>query len=212
MLKDFLMLKISTFFLFILISLTCLSQELQSGDVLLISFNCYECRVIESETNSPFSHSGVVFRNKDNNLYVAQSLGSVNVVSLDEFLSHRRPFSKVSVYRPIKFYNFTAQEYSDLAKTMSEIFYLDFFGLKFDSKFLWNNVDESGNELLYCSEFVSKFLDQFLDSQTIPYPLSFKKNIEYWSKYFKGTIPEGELGNSPGSFVNDTRFKFLKSF
>jgi hypothetical protein len=77
--------------------------------------------------------------------------------------------------------------------------------------FLWNNVDEKGNELLYCSEFVSKFLDRFLNLPTIPYPLSFKKNFQYWNGYFKGKIPEGELGNSPAFFSTDERFEFLKS-
>jgi hypothetical protein len=205
------MFKFIVIFLLFIISNFGFAEELQSGDVILISFNCYECRVIESETNSTFSHSGVVIRGKDDSLYVLQSLGSVISVPLGQFLKNKRPLSKISVYRPRLFSNFTSIEYLKLTQEMLEVFDRDFLGLKFDSNYLWDNLDENGNELLYCSEFVAKFLDKFLNIPTVPYPLSFNKNYEYWYKYFNGKIPEGVLGNSPNSFTNDPRFEFLLS-
>jgi len=73
------------FIILLLLPINCFALELQSGDVLLISFNCYECRVIESETNSTFSHSGVVITSMDKEISVAQSLGSVGLFSLENF-------------------------------------------------------------------------------------------------------------------------------
>jgi hypothetical protein len=183
--------------------------ELQNGDVLLISFNCYECRVIESETNSQFSHSGVVLKNENEEIRVGQSLGFVALYPLDQFLKNRTPGSLVSVYRPKEFIHLSSAEKNSLEERMLSVFNYAFKGLPFDSRYLWNNFDEKGRELLYCSEFIAKFLDHFLNQPTIPYPLTYKKHEDYWMKYFKGDIPEGVLGNSPASFSHDSRFTFI---
>lgn len=178
--------------------------SLQSGDVVLISFNCYECRVIESETESTFSHSGVVVKDEFGNLKIAQSLGVVALYNPEDFLKNRTPNTKAYVYRAHELI-----ESHDLDKKMLDVFNLDFKGILFDSKYLWNNYDSKGRELLYCSEFIAKFLDHFLSTPTIPFPLTYQKNYTYWFKYFKGNIPEGELGNSPVSFSKDPRFYFV---
>lgn len=183
--------------------------ELKSGDVLLISFNCYECRVIESETNSKFSHSGVIVKNEQNELRVAQSLGAVALYPMEQFLKKITPGSTVSVYRPRQFIDLNSAEQKNLDHKMLEIFNAVFKGAPFDMRYIWDNFDKAGRELLYCSEFVAKFLDHFLNTPTIPYPLTYKKNEQYWSQYFKGDIPEGVLGNSPASFAHDDRFIFV---
>ncbi|MFA6235689.1 MAG: YiiX/YebB-like N1pC/P60 family cysteine hydrolase [Bacteriovorax sp.] len=201
-----------TFFLISSILLCLFSAEafeLQSGDVLLISFNCYECRVIESETNSKFSHSGVVVKNEHKEIRIGQSLGLVALYPVADFVKNKTPGTGVSVYRPKELLNLNADEQSELDKRMLETFNLDFKGLLFDSRYIWDNYDSKGREMLYCSEFIAKFLDRFLYSPTIPYPLTYKKNEEYWFKYFKGNIPEGALGNSPASFSHDDRFIFI---
>lgn len=184
-------------------------SSLNSGDVLLISFNCYECRVIESETNSLFSHSGVIVKNEKKEIRVGQSIGFVALYSVDEFLKNKTPGTLVSVYRPKEFIHLTGAEQSSLEQRMLETFNLNFKGAPFDVRYIWNNFDRQGRELLYCSEFIAKFLDHFLGAPTIPFPLSYKKNEQYWFKYFKGDIPEGTLGNSPASFTKDDRFVFL---
>lgn len=176
------------------------------GDILLISFNCYECRVIESETNSNFSHSGVVVKDDQGNIKIAQSLGMVALYKPEDFLKNRTPNSKAFVFRPIEIENLHSPSFD---AHMLDVFNNDFKGALFDSKYLWDNFDSNGRELLYCSEFIAKFLDHFLSKPTVPYPLTYKKNFDYWNKYFKGDIPEGVLGNSPASFSKDSRFKFI---
>jgi len=202
-----------TFILFFAFSFLFLKQtfalDLQSGDVLLISFNCYECRVIESETNSKFSHSGVVIKNENGEIRIGQSLGFVALYPIDQFLKNRTPGTSVSVYRPKEFLKKSPAEMADLESNMISVFNSAFKGLPFDVRYLWNNYDAKGRELLYCSEFIAKFLDHFLNQPTVPYPLTYKKNEAYWLNYFKGDIPEGVLGNSPASFSHDDRFTFV---
>jgi hypothetical protein len=183
--------------------------ELKSGDVLLISFNCYECRVIESETNSLFSHSGIVIKNEQNEIRIGQSLGFVALYPIEQFLKNRTPGTSVSVYRPKQFIDLDLADQIILNHQMLAIFNSDFLGAPFDARYEWDNYDELGRELLYCSEFIAKFIDHFLDTPTIPYKLTYKKNESYWFKYFKGKIPEGVLGNSPASFSYDDRFVFI---
>jgi Permuted papain-like amidase enzyme, YaeF/YiiX, C92 family len=186
--------------------------DLKAGDVLLISFNCYECRVIESETNSKFSHSGVIIKNDLGQIQVGQSLGRVALYPLDQFLKNKTPGTNISVYRPKEFQNLNISERNSLEKKMLKVFNSQFNGAPFDSKYLWNNYDDQGRELLYCSEFIAKFLDHFLSEATVPFPLTYQKNEAYWLQYFKGEIPQGELGNSPASFSHDDRFIFLGTF
>ncbi len=183
--------------------------DLQNGDVLLISFNCYECKVIESETNSKFSHSGVVIKNEAHQIQIAQSLGFVALYPLDNFLKNITPGSNVAVFRPKEFQKMDLADKNSLEERMLNVFNSTFKGAPFDEAYKWNNFDKLGRELLYCSEFIAKFLDHFLDTATIPYPLTYKKNESYWLKYFKGVIPEGELGNSPAAFSRDDRFIFI---
>ncbi len=183
--------------------------DLQNGDVLLISFNCYECRVIESETNSKFSHSGVVIKDENHQIRIGQSLGFVALYPLDQFLKNKTPGTNVSVYRPKEFLKLSVADKASLEERMLNIFNSTYKGAPFDEKYLWNNFDSKGRELLYCSEFIAKFLDHFLSTATVPYPLTYTKNEDYWKQYFKGAIPEGELGNSPSSFSHDDRFTFV---
>lgn len=196
-------------FTFLFSSFSAFAFDLQNGDVLLISFNCYECRVIESETNSRFSHSGVIIKNENHEIRVGQSLGFVALYPLDQFLKNKTPGTAVAVYRPKEFFHLSTAQSATLEDKMLSIFNTVFKGLPFDERYLWNNFDSKGRELLYCSEFIAKFLDHFLGAPTIPYPLTYKKNEAYWLQYFKGNIPEGELGNSPFSFSQDDRFIFV---
>ena len=97
-----------TLIIFLLVSLStnCFGltiNDLQTGDVVLLSLNCMECRVIESETNSLFSHSGVVVKDQDNIVRIAQSLGSVALFSFADFTRNITPKTFVLVYRPREF-------------------------------------------------------------------------------------------------------------
>ena len=184
-------------------------NDLRGGDVVALSLNCYECRMIESETDSAFSHSGVVIIDELGRTRIAQSLGKLDHFSFVDFTKNSTPGSKVSVFRPKQFKNLNSQDRALLEKSMLDLFNEKFKNAPFDSKYLWNNFNSKGVEILYCSEFIAKFLDHFLMQKTIPLPISYKKNYQYWLTYFKGIVPEGELGNSPASFSRDARFEFV---
>lgn len=183
--------------------------ELKAGDILLVSLNCYGCRVIESETNSKFSHSGIVIKNELNEIRIGQSLGFVALYPIEQFLKNKTPGTVVSVYRPKEFLNLKLEFQKSLEQKMLHVFNTYFKGAPFDSRYIWDNFDQEGRELLYCSEFIAKYIDHFLNSPTIPYPLTYNKNFDYWFKYFNGDIPEGTPGNSPASFSYDERFIFV---
>ena len=183
--------------------------NLQTGDVLLISLNCYECRMIESETDSAFSHSGVVVIDENNRVRIAQSLGRLDHFSIDDFKKNITPGTALSVYRPREFTSLAPEKLKLLQKNMLDIFKSNFRGAPFDSDYEWNNFNSNGVELLYCSEFIAKFLDFFLSKKTIPAPLSYIKHHDYWMQYFKGHVPDNVLGNSPASFSRDSRFVFV---
>lgn len=184
-------------------------SDLHGGDVVTLSLNCYECRMIESETESAFSHSGVVIIDEQGRTRIAQSLGRLDHFSLAEFTKNMTPGTKVHVYRPRELKGPDKQSRTMLEKSMLDIFNEKYKNAPFDSKYLWNNFNSKGVELLYCSEFIAKFLDHFLSQKTVPFPISYKKHYAYWLTYFKGIVPEGELGNSPASFSRDARFEFI---
>ncbi len=203
--------------IFIFIVLFCFSsaisalelRDLEGGDVVLLSLNCYECRMIESETESTFSHSGVVIIDELGTKKIAQSLGRLDKFSLADFTKNKTPGTKVHVYRPRDFKNLHKFERLNLEKSMLDTFNEKYKNAPFDSKYLWNNFTSNGVELLYCSEFIAKFLDHFLTKKTVPFPISYKKHFDYWQTYFKGIVPEGEIGNSPAAFSRDARFEFI---
>lgn len=197
------------FFILFFLSFSLSAFELQSGDIILISFNCYECRVIEDETNSPFSHSGVILLNDKKEVMVAQSLQKVRLSTLSEFLNNKTPGTKAAIYRPLEFEK--KNDLGLLSQKMFEVFNQDYRDLPFDSDYKWDNFDKNGRESLYCSEFVAKFLDNFLNQKTQLFLLSYQKNYNFWYHYFKGHVPEGELGNSPASLSKDSRFYFIGS-
>lgn len=184
-------------------------SDLRAGDVVLLSLNCYTCRMIESETDSAFSHSGVVVIDETGRTRIAQSLGRLDHFSFVEFTKGITPGTVVHVYRPREFKNLSAKKRMELHQNMIDVFNEKFKNAPFDNKYLWNNFNELGIEQLYCSEFIAKFLDHFLSKKTITFPITYKKNLDYWTKYFKGVVPEGELGNSPVSFARDERFEFI---
>jgi hypothetical protein len=165
--------------------------------------------MIESETDSKFSHSGVVLRDDLGKIRIAQSLGQLNHYNISDFIKKITPGTLVHVYRPKEFSNLSFENTKKLEKNMLDIFNEKFKNAPFDSKYLWNNFNSEGVEILYCSEFIAKFLDHFLAVKTIPFPISYKINFSYWLTYFKGIVPEGELGNSPASFSRDNRFEFI---
>lgn len=165
--------------------------------------------MIESETESLFSHSGVVILDEAGNVKIGQSIGRVAMDSFADFTKNKTPGTFVHVYRPKELSKLSEVQYDKLTMSMLDTFNTQFKGAPFDSKYVWNNYNAKGEELLYCSEFIAKFLDNFLTSKTKLAPISYSKHYDYWYKYFRGNVPVNEMGNSPASFSRDSRFEFI---
>jgi hypothetical protein len=82
----------------------------------------------------------------------------------------------------------------------------NFDGLLYDPEFIWNNFDEAGNEKLYCSEMVTKFLSGYLRIELPMKRMKFDINRDEWIKYFKGPPPDGKWGNAPADFEKSDLF------
>jgi hypothetical protein len=72
-------------------------------------------------------------------------------------------------------------------------------GRGFDDDYLWDNMDENGHELLYCSEMIQKTLNHVLEHPLRPVSLDYSRMWNFWSEYFDGRVPQGLPGNSPAS-------------
>ena len=82
----------------------------------------------------------------------------------------------------------------------------------YDSLFLWDNVDENGNEKMYCSELVFHILKRSLGKKLklTPKNMHFHNQLEFWNRYYQGKIPTGELGLSPADYVKSKDFSILE--
>lgn len=183
----------------LLVSTRLWGQELRSGDLILIELNCWSCALIEEETQSEFSHSGLLLKNPAGEWRVLESLGEVRDVSLQSFLARVRDQDSVLLRRSHESFFFDGEQ-------AWENYEREWKGLPFDSAFLWNNFNDQGDELLYCSEFIAKFLDQYMIMPGTPTPMTYHRNRDAWVRYFGSLPPEGELGNSPASFERDPRW------
>lgn len=173
-------------------SLALPTDQLQTGDIILLDLDCYSCRLIEEQTGGPYSHSGIVLK-YGTKFFVAQSLGSVHHVPLQAFLGFSQ--KPVQVMRP-KNLNFAAKN------ELLDIYQNQFLGLPFDHDYVWDD------EKLYCSEFIYKLLSSVYAFENFrPLPMSFDKNPAQWRGYFGGEPPTGKLGLSPNDFYYSSDFK-----
>ncbi len=180
---------------------------LNAGDILLVPLNCYVCNAIEKETGVPYSHSVVVASttNKLNEAIVYEAWGEVKRTPLSEIFKRAQKGERLFHLRPIEFRQGNISE-SDISAVFKE----KFEGLPFDDEFLWNNADTADKEKLYCSEFVIKFINTFLQNPEPPVPMSFTTLQDFWKKYysqFDQEVPEGELGISPATIYRSNRFE-----
>ncbi|MDD0852377.1 YiiX/YebB-like N1pC/P60 family cysteine hydrolase [Halobacteriovorax sp. GB3] len=172
--------------------------EIKSGDVILLPLNCRSCDVIASETEGNFSHSGVVLRH-EGEFVVLEALSKVRMVPLDKFL-RRTAHSKEAVIMRSKEFELWNQE------ELNAALYFEFSKIEgngFDYAYRWDNYDEQGRELFYCSEFVAKIFNPLLKNGLETYPMDFSKNWEYWYRAFGGNVPQGLPGNSPNELYRD---------
>jgi hypothetical protein len=173
-------------------------SDLRTGDILLQPLNCYLCNVIEKVEESIYSHSAVVVRDNSGEVHLLESLGDVHSVSLSDFLLRTQKHQFVRVLRPREFAAL-GNEW-ELRDRMLETFSVKYRGLGFDHGMLWDNLDITGRELLYCSEFVSKFVNEFLRDPYQTKAMHYDVQRNFWLKYFSGNIPDGKPGIAPSDF------------
>lgn len=177
--------------------------SLKVGDILLQPTDCWSCSLIEAEEETIYSHIGIVLQVSPEVL-VAEALGKVRLVSLAEFHRKTQKDQSVAVLR------YSNSKLADHIETNSSelmtLFKAEFEHLSYDHDFRWNNLDPSGKEKLYCSEFVGKLLQAFVGLESPIKRMHFKKNPDQWFKYFKGNVPDGLWGNSPADFERSEKF------
>ena len=170
---------------------------LKVGDILLQPLHCWSCSLIQAQTKSEYSHIGVVIETNGKSVWVAESFFNVRKITLAEFKSKTQKQSSIKVIRP--FY---------VAHKLSMYYQQFFHGLSYDNKFRWYNSDELG-EKIYCSELVYKLFK--MSGMHIPRinPMKFDINREHWERFFRGDIPDGELGISPEDFNRDKKYTLI---
>jgi Permuted papain-like amidase enzyme, YaeF/YiiX, C92 family len=184
---------------------------LRPGDVLLIDLGCYACRMISATTKSPFNHSGLVVdtdADGDGEVWVAQSLSKTEKIPLSNFLQQVKDRGAIMVRRPIELdqiFQTSQSQFMALSMRLKRVFSREFEGLPFDDAFLWDNSGPDGKELLYCSEMVQKALNKILDDDLMPYPMDFSSHMDFWTRYYRGQVPQGLIGNSPASLEREER-------
>lgn len=179
----------------------------ESGDILLISMPCYLCSVIENETDSEFSHLGIILKT-DTGTFVLDSTGKVQKTKLSAFVDKAKKFSFLKLIRS-KQANLLPDSF-----IMNLVFRVDFEGAPYDPYFLVDNKIGK-RTALYCSEFVKEYFDAFGIKTPDYQPMTFTKNLDIWQKYYEGIkyeIPEGEPGINPESFNQSNLYKSIKSF
>lgn len=199
-----------SFLIFICLSVAR-ADTFAPGDVILLPLKCYLCRAIEIETDSPWSHSGIVLRDEDGRLFVAHAGDKVVRESIEKFWAKSAPGQTPAVFRAYAV-SAICQDKRDCAIFSQKLlarFRDEFEGLPFDRDFRWDNFDESGNEKIYCSELIAKLLSPFVASGLPPRPLTFNRLPDFWNSYFKGQVPEGIPGNAPADFARSPEFESI---
>lgn len=180
-------------------------EKLKSGDIILLPLNCRSCDVIASETEGSFSHSGIYLRKSNGEEVVIEALGSVRVVAYSQFIK-RAPLNKKIGFVRVRELESTSNE--ELFNLIAEKF-SHYQGKGFDHYYLWDNEDENGDELYYCSEFVAKILNEILINKFQTTPMDFTTNWDYWYQAFGGDVPQGMPGNSPNDLYRDALIRHL---
>ncbi len=176
--------------------------ELKVGDVLLQPLDCWACDLIEAEEESIYSHMGIVISTSP--LMIADSRRKVEMQPLEVFNSITEKGQSIRV---IRFQNEEiVSELQKNAESFLTLFKTEFEGLEYDHQFLWNNLNENGEQKLYCSEMVMKLLQAFLGIEPFVKRMHFNRNSDQWARYFHGEIPAGKWGNSPADFERSDLF------
>ena len=187
----------------LVLPLRLMAFDLKVGDVLLQPRDCWSCTLIEEQEGTIYSHMGMVIQ-VEPTVSVIDALGRVKISSFEEFNKGTQKNQKISV---IRLNREDAVDYLQENRLEFLAYYLnEFDGLKYDHDFLWNNLDDNDEELMYCSEMVTKLLQGFMKIEVGTRRMKFDKNREAWIQYFRGNPPDGKIGNSPAVFEQSEQF------
>jgi len=177
------------------------TNSLRAGDIILQPLKCYICSMIEQHENSSFSHMGLVVEANAQEVIIAEAWGVVRTIPLNDFLKkgdQTRPHVAIRSKEKGPFL---------LVEAVAPL-----LGAEYDHDFRWDNLGKDGREALYCSELITKLMNPFL-KRTIPTKLmDYTENAEAWSRYFRGHVPQGLPGNSPGDFERSPLFYPIGSY
>jgi len=190
---------------------------LQEGDILFQDLDCGDfCDAVETVTKgvkgARFSHVALAVKNENGEMAVIEAISKgVSITPLDTFLhrsSDRKGNPKVIVGRMIKKYEHL------IAPAVKEAFSL--VGKPYDVVFKLNNDD------YYCSELIHEVYKRANNGKAVfvTYPMTFKdpktnQTFDAWYYYFrdlKQPVPEGELGNSPGSISYSNKIEIVHAY
>ena len=135
---------------------------------------------------------------------VAEAFGTVRKITLAEFDKKTEPGQELMVLRFRR--DDLVDDLQSMATEVLETFVSEFEGAKYDHDFRWNNFDESGREKFYCSELVTKMFQLLVGVEVGVKRMHFERNRDQWMTYFRGNIPDGQWGNSPGDFHRSDLF------
>jgi hypothetical protein len=163
------------------------------GDLVLVSYPCYLCQMIERLDGSPFSHIGMI--SSIDPLMVLEAFGAqgVSEISLTSFLS--RKLTQGSVVLTLRPKVFKEHIFNKLR--------LNYMGKPYDPAFRWDG------EKLYCSELIYKLYSalQLTSFKLKPKKVYYTVDRKLWENYFsRYGVPDGELAISPGDFYRYSSF------
>ena len=199
--------KILTKLMLILSMSTLYSQDYQVGDIIFTTYRpCRVCQVIEDETGGPYSHLGIIVKITNSEVLVADSLGVVKTSNAKDFIE-KSAYATLYRIKP----NAINTSRGNFEKSLFIDYEERFKGLKYDRFFQWDNVDDEGNELLYCSEFVSKLINPYFNTPVPTKPMNYTKNYDFWVKYFRDIpIPQDQPGINPDYLSKQPQLEFIK--
>lgn len=205
--------KLVSFFSMILIFMQVNAKppvKLITGDIILLEMSCQHCQVISKSTESNYSHSGVVIVDEYNRVQVAHANGYVHFQALNDFLN----LSKKSSYKILRLHELEKMKsnrvnFNNFQERVRKDYLQYFDGKESDDTFRWNSYDHLGRPSYYCSEFITKLLNPYLNIKIPIAPMDFSENWDFWFKFFKADVPQGELGNSPSTFDSPNLCKTL---
>ena len=167
-------------------------SQFQCGDIIFIALRTHAGWYICKTTGSPVSHVGIIDKNEAGETRVLHAGTTVEEISLSAFLKYGN--GKIAVVR-YPFANKNDREsFINTARS--------FLGVPYDMKY---RID---NEEIYCSELIYRAFLEGLELVPTPlkemdYKSAGDKVWQFWVRFFKGDVPQGELGIGPGAILSD---------